>query len=273
MEAPQIKMHVSTMVPLGRLNPDPMNPREMPASELDKLMRSIAEFGFVDPVIARREDGLIIGGHQRATALRKLLGAQGLTPIQIENYEIPVIYLDGVTDEKAKLLNVALNKIHGEWDFDKLSTLFASLDGMDPELLKLSGFETGEIDDVLSLMKLDGGDSRIKGGDDEDPDAAIAAKARKFSLEVPTDADAAMVREALAAYGMTSPGNAPAAWLALVRAAHAATRAPGFQAPSAPSKRRSGANVTPAMPVDGKKARAGKGGEPGKAGQAQGQSS
>ena len=242
-----LRMHQSTPVPLGRLVMADYNPREMPESELEKLMRSIVEFGFIEPVIARREDGLLIGGHQRVTALRRLLEKQGRTPIAIEDYEIPVIYLEGVTDERAKLLNIALNKIHGEWDFGKLSALFESLDGMDPEMLVLSGFDAREIADVTSLMNLN-----VSGGageEDEDPDKQIAAQARKFSFEVPTDGDAAIAREVLTAFGMTGPGNASLAFAAAMRAALEASRAPGFKPPEPPkAKRRSGANVTPAMP-------------------------
>ena len=59
-------------VPIDDLRPDPANPRRISDSELDSLTRSIRRFGFVDPVIARREDKSVIGGHQRLLAARRL---------------------------------------------------------------------------------------------------------------------------------------------------------------------------------------------------------
>jgi len=93
------------------------------------LTRSIAEFGLVDPIIARAADKTVIGGHQRLLAARRL----GLKTV-------PVIYLD-ITKEKAQLLNVALNKISGDFDQELLARLLADL-GTTPDLdLTLSGFE------------------------------------------------------------------------------------------------------------------------------------
>jgi ParB-like chromosome segregation protein Spo0J len=55
-------------VPIDDLHPDPANPRKISAAELDALTRSLREFGFVQPVIARHEDHIVIGGHQRLVA-------------------------------------------------------------------------------------------------------------------------------------------------------------------------------------------------------------
>ena len=83
--------------------------QELAEAELAALTRSIATFGVVDPVLARRADRRVIAGHQRLVAARRA----GLTTV-------PVILLD-VTAEDACLLNVALNKIGGEWDADLLA--------------------------------------------------------------------------------------------------------------------------------------------------------
>ena len=57
---------------IGDLRPDPANPRRISDEELESLTRSIREFGLIDPIIARREDKVVIGGHQRLLAARKL---------------------------------------------------------------------------------------------------------------------------------------------------------------------------------------------------------
>jgi hypothetical protein len=59
-------------VSIDLLRPDPANPRWIAQEELDSLERSIRQFGFVAPVLARKEDGTIIGGHQRLVAARRL---------------------------------------------------------------------------------------------------------------------------------------------------------------------------------------------------------
>lgn len=73
----QVSMIATTLltvdqVPIDRLRPDPANPRRISDEELDALERSLRQFGFVQPVLARREDGTVIGGHQRMLAARRL---------------------------------------------------------------------------------------------------------------------------------------------------------------------------------------------------------
>jgi len=96
-------------VPIADLHPDPVNPRRITDQELEALTRSIRQFGFIDPIIVRREDKTIIGGHQRLLAARRL------------GYEtVPVVLVD-LTLEQARLLNIALNKISGSFDQELLA--------------------------------------------------------------------------------------------------------------------------------------------------------
>jgi ParB-like chromosome segregation protein Spo0J len=128
-------------VPIDSLHPDPANPRRISEEELDSLERSIRQFGFVQPVLARREDGVVIGGHQRLVAARRL----GLTTV-------PVCFLD-LSIEQARLLNLALNKIGGSFDDALLARLLADLQAM-PEIdLTLSGFGEDEIADLLRSLE------------------------------------------------------------------------------------------------------------------------
>jgi ParB-like chromosome segregation protein Spo0J len=79
-------------VPIDLLRPDPANPRCIGEEELDSLERSIRQFGFVQPVLVRREDQTVIGGHQRLVAARRLGYAT-----------VPVTWLD-LPIEQARLL-------------------------------------------------------------------------------------------------------------------------------------------------------------------------
>jgi DNA modification methylase len=129
-------------VPIASLHPDPANPRHISIEELEALTRSIKEFGLVDPILARRETRVVIGGHQRLLAARKL----GLETV-------PVIFLD-LSEEKAHLLNIALNKIGGEFDAELLGQLLASLGDTSELDLTLSGFDGKEIDDLLRGLEV-----------------------------------------------------------------------------------------------------------------------
>ena len=86
-------------LPIAALHPDPGNPSRNGEDELAALTRSIATFGVVDPVLARRADRHVIAGHQRLVAARRA----GLTTVPVILLDLPV--------EDARLLNVALNQI------------------------------------------------------------------------------------------------------------------------------------------------------------------
>src|SRR6187551_2253756 len=127
-------------VPINDLRPDPANPRRISETELEALTRSLKEFGFVSPLLARREDRTIIGGHQRQLAARRL------------GYKIiPTIYLD-VSIEQARLLNLSLNKISGEWDQELLARMLADLKPIEGLDLTLSGFSEDELSKVLKSL-------------------------------------------------------------------------------------------------------------------------
>lgn len=127
-------------VPIDRLRPDPANPRRIGDEELEALTRSLRRFGFVQPVLVRREDSTVIGGHQRLLAARRL----GMTTV-------PVIWLD-ISREQARLLGLALNKISGSWDDQLLAHLLADLQTHDDIDLTLSGFGDDELQDLLRSL-------------------------------------------------------------------------------------------------------------------------
>src|ERR1035437_5563265 len=128
-------------VPIDEPRPDPANPRRISDEELDALERSIRQFGFVQPVLARRQDRVVIGGHQRLVAARRL----GLTAV-------PVIWLD-VSVNQARLLNLAVNKISGSWDEQLLARLLADLTASPDVDVSLSGFGDDEVRDLLRSLE------------------------------------------------------------------------------------------------------------------------
>ena len=125
-------------IEIGKLNPAPYNPRvslEPGMPEYDKLKRSIETFGDVEPVVWNKRTGNVVGGHQRLRVMRDL-GWQ----------QIPCSVVD--LDEKdEKLLNLALNKIKGKWDYGKLSDI---LKDYDKEVATVTGFAEEELQAILA---------------------------------------------------------------------------------------------------------------------------
>ena len=89
----------------------------------------------MDPIIINA-DGTVIGGHQRLFVLQDL----GYTEADVAVVDL------GKDDEKA--LNIALNKISGEWDEEKLAAIFAELDASDYDLT-LTGFGRDELEEIM----------------------------------------------------------------------------------------------------------------------------
>lgn len=103
--------------------------------EYQKIKKSILEFGYVAPIIVN-SDMTVIGGHQRLKVLKEL----GYTEI-----ECNIVDLDKA---KEKALNIALNKISGEWDNAKLEELLAELKNEDIDM-DITGFSFDEVDNIL----------------------------------------------------------------------------------------------------------------------------
>ena len=137
-------------VTLGSLKGAEYNPRTISPIEFDKLKRSLREFGFVEPIVVRR-DGLIIGGHQRVAAFRSNLEEDGLSKPKVDASKVPAMVVD-LDETKTKLLNLALNRIVGSWDHEKLAVMFEDL-GHDwsEDIHGLAGFEARELEDIIAF--------------------------------------------------------------------------------------------------------------------------
>ncbi len=124
------------------INPAKYNPRldlQPGNPEYEKLKRSMQEFGYVEPIVWNKRTGNIVGGHQRYKVLLDT-GAQ----------EIDCVVVD-LDDAKEKALNLALNKIQGDWDYLKLKDLLQELDTGELDL-ELTGFDMEEIEDLIAQL-------------------------------------------------------------------------------------------------------------------------
>lgn len=128
------------------LIPSDYNPRKdlKPSDpEYEKLKRSIEQFGYVEPVIWNKTTSHVVGGHQRLKVL-----------LDMGNTEVECVVIE-MDEEKEKALNIALNKISGDWDKDKLALLIADLQGADFDV-SLTGFEPAELDALFKDSLKDG---------------------------------------------------------------------------------------------------------------------
>jgi len=146
-------------VPVDSIHPWEGNPRHMPPGEMESLQRSVAQWGLVQPLVVRRADNTIIAGHQRLEAAIAL----GLKTV-------PVVFAD-ISAEEAKALNLALNRISGEWDVARLGELLEELQRLPGIDETLTGFSTEEIDGLLADLE------RQKAPDPREESFPLAAEA------------------------------------------------------------------------------------------------
>jgi len=125
--------------PLDRLIPHARNARTHSDAQVAQIAGSIAEFGFVNPVLVG-DDGVIVAGHGRIMAARKL----GLD-------QAPVIVLAHLSPTQRRALMIADNQIasNSGWDDEMLAAELAALKEEDFDL-DLLGFDDAALDRLLA---------------------------------------------------------------------------------------------------------------------------
>ncbi len=113
------------------------NPRQIDDAMFQRLVKTISEYGLVEPIVING-DNTIIGGHQRCKAA-----------VELGFEEVPCVRVD-LDDRNEKALNLALNKISGEWDGSKLNSLLSDFDINDFDV-DLTGFDVFEVAAITSF--------------------------------------------------------------------------------------------------------------------------
>jgi len=158
---------------ISELNPAEYNPRKdlQPGdAEYEKLLRSVEEFGYVEPIIWNQNTGNIVGGHQRFKILKQL---------GREYIDCVIVDMDA---DREKALNIALNKISGEFDLPKLN-------------------------EILQELKLGGFDFRLTGFEDDEVDKLSQKMARLSGQMQEDDFDVAKAEQEASADPITKPGD------------------------------------------------------------------
>jgi DNA modification methylase len=121
----------------------PYNPRKISDEVLSKLKRSIEEFGYIEPIIINKRTMHVVGGNQRLKVLRQL---------DIKEVQAVIVDLD---DTHEKALNIALNKISGEWDLPLLKDLLLEIDTGEIDT-EITGFDMPEIEELMNQFHIEG---------------------------------------------------------------------------------------------------------------------
>ncbi len=109
------------------------NPRTIDPESAANLELGLEAFGCVLPIVVNRRTKKVVGGHQRISVAE---GA-GLATL-------PVRFID-VDELTEKRLNLALNKIDGEWDYELLEKALQS--AAEADVLILTGFTEDDLAD------------------------------------------------------------------------------------------------------------------------------
>jgi DNA modification methylase len=148
--------------PVDKLIPFARNARTHSAEQVAQIAASIAEFGFVNPVLIG-PDNVIIAGHARLLAARKL----GMP-------EVPVIVLDHLTPTQRRALVIADNRLalSAGWDEEMLRVELAALreDEFD---LDLVGFTAEELEELLADPEAEAAGHTDEDAVPEAPEAAV----------------------------------------------------------------------------------------------------
>jgi DNA modification methylase len=148
--------------PVEKLIPYARNARTHSDEQVAQIAASIAEFGWANPILAGA-DGIIIAGHARLLAARKL----GLT-------EVPVIVLDHLSETQRRALIIADNRLalNAGWDEEMLRVELAALED-DGFNLDLVGFSDDEIEDLLRESETETAGNTDDDAVPETPEAAV----------------------------------------------------------------------------------------------------
>tara|TARA_Y100001973_G_C5194388_1_gene333179 strand:- start:580 stop:1065 length:486 start_codon:yes stop_codon:yes gene_type:complete len=139
------------------------NPRKN--TNVDKVMSSIKEFGFQQPIVVDKENVIVVG-HTRYEAAKKL-----------DLKEVPVVVAN-LTELQAKAYRIADNKVAQDnyWDFEKLQIELDNILENNYDLLN-TGFDTDELDNLMN---------KIDKANDNDLDTEITEGDLKASKKCPS---------------------------------------------------------------------------------------
>jgi DNA modification methylase len=133
-----------TYIAPRRLRPNPENPRRIGKDARQRLAAGMERFGWLGPIVARRKDRLVLGGHQRLDIA-----------LERGDDRVPVVLVDDLTDSEARAVTLLLNNpaAQGEWDNGKLETFLAQIP---QKLLRATGFDDASLKGLAAHFRSNG---------------------------------------------------------------------------------------------------------------------
>ena len=154
-------------VPIKQLSPYKNNARTHSEKQIEKIAKSIEEFGFINPVLID-SNNVIIAGHGRVKGAEKL----GMS-------EVPCLFIEDLTEEQKRAYIIADNKLalDAGWDYDLLKIELEELDNMDFDIT-LTGFDDLNFD-VFSMDDI----TEIDGYNENEDEREYFTKTFTFPIE------------------------------------------------------------------------------------------
>jgi len=143
---------------ISELKPAEYNPREIDEFNQTALKKSIKQFGQVRDAVINTyptRENVIISGHQLVKAMIDL---------GMEEIECTEVNID---EAKEKALNLALNKVSGTFEEQKLIDMISNLNDQHEDVIGLTGFKTEEIIYLLGIQEKDKQKMFAKSAEDE----------------------------------------------------------------------------------------------------------
>lgn len=144
----------------------PYNPRRISDHQMRALRRGMERDGCLENIVCNRQTGHVVSGHQRIDAAAEI---DGMTTL-------PVHWID-VSEEDEKRINIALNRISGEFDEEELADVLRSIS---EDARAMTGFTAVEVEALLE--ETEGATLNM---DETNEDAAGFADDEQFSDQQP----------------------------------------------------------------------------------------
>jgi len=159
--------------PIADLHPDPANARVHNQKNLDAIKSSLAQFGQVKPIVARKETNVVIAGNGTMEAA-----------VELGWSEIAVVFV-AMSMSEATAFAIADNRTSelGDWDKDTLSSLVESL-GDEKDLMLSMGFTRVELDNLMSEHEEENDDGSSQLGDGLVYQVVVTAKDEGHQMEL-----------------------------------------------------------------------------------------
>jgi len=158
-------------VPIGEVHPSSANPRKIPQSAVDIVAKSIAEFGWQQPLVV--DAGLVvIAGHTRLLAAK-----------QLQLATVPIVIADHLTEAQVRAYRIADNRSGDftSWDFAVLTTQLEELSEEFSDVLALADWQSivASLDEVAAP----------EDAPDEALDALTSYLSAEFAITVVCDSE------------------------------------------------------------------------------------